>query len=643
MTSSDPSSPARRRGAPHPQPPSRRRGTGGTRRGRGSDGHRSEPILRPWSIWSGGGRYSWRSTAGRSRWPTTVARCSTCCARRSTCGRRRTAAARGSVRLLHRAGGRPAAGRVRDTRAPSRRPASPPRRARRRGAGPIGRRILRDRREPVRLLHAGDHLPARRAAAKGPAPTTRRRWQGLLAHLCRCTGWRTILEAWDVARRDGDADAARPRTRPRPGRRSRERDPQRMAPRSRSGGWVRRRHRPADALVAVPDGRAAGRSARRSRRRERRPARSRGGGDRRRRLRSMLPAGDWAATPANLLGRAGVPRDRRVVVRRRGSAPLAARQRRRVRRQGASVVIEAARSLADPHGRTVRVLLDREDIVRLGPKRPPIAGGADADGSGILQIVRTPGIAAAVALVAPDLVVEEVDVAGPPTSTDCARRGMGRGARPARHARGGATRRRPVHPAQWPRRSCSRRHRRVQVDAGEPLDEMVLRSYCTGAAHMALSWVRSEGIAVDEAGTARPHDPVVRRPARRRHAADRDRDQPERGTSRAGRTPCSWPWRRPPGGSSAAGRVADGHQLALAGETMSKPVGPYTPIVRAGEWLVVSGRWVPSTGSWSEAASTPSPPAVATWRPPRDGGRPPLDDVTKTTVFLRHLRSDYAG
>jgi CO/xanthine dehydrogenase Mo-binding subunit len=41
----------------------------------------------------------------------------------------------------------------------------------------------------------------------------------------------------------------------------------------------------------------------------------------------------------------------------------------------------------------------------------------------------------------------------------------------------------------------------VQVDAGEVLDEVVLRSYCTGAAHMALSWVSGEGIAVDDEGT----------------------------------------------------------------------------------------------------------------------------------------------
>jgi CO/xanthine dehydrogenase Mo-binding subunit len=38
------------------------------------------------------------------------------------------------------------------------------------------------------------------------------------------------------------------------------------------------------------------------------------------------------------------------------------------------------------------------------------------------------------------------------------------------------------------------------VACGDPLDEVVLRSYCVGAAHQALGWVTSEGLAVDDAG-----------------------------------------------------------------------------------------------------------------------------------------------
>ena len=41
---------------------------------------------------------------------------------------------------------------------------------------------------------------------------------------------------------------------------------------------------------------------------------------------------------------------------------------------------------------------------------------------------------------------------------------------------------------------------RVEVWAGEVLDEVTLRSYCLGAVHQGLSWVRREGIALDESG-----------------------------------------------------------------------------------------------------------------------------------------------
>src|SRR5204863_2203068 len=44
----------------------------------------------------------------------------------------------------------------------------------------------------------------------------------------------------------------------------------------------------------------------------------------------------------------------------------------------ASDVATVARRLADEHGRAVRVVLSREDVVRLGPKRPPIAAGIRA-------------------------------------------------------------------------------------------------------------------------------------------------------------------------------------------------------------------------------------------------------------------------
>jgi hypothetical protein len=49
----------------------------------------------------------------------------------------------------------------------------------------------------------------------------------------------------------------------------------------------------------------------------------------------------------------------------------------------------------------------------------------------------------------------------------------------------------------------------VQVAAGDPLDEVVLRSYAIGAAHMALGWITSEGLAVDPV-TGEVHDLTIR-------------------------------------------------------------------------------------------------------------------------------------
>ena len=49
----------------------------------------------------------------------------------------------------------------------------------------------------------------------------------------------------------------------------------------------------------------------------------------------------------------------------------------------------------------------------------------------------------------------------------------------------------------------------VQLAAGDPLDEIVLHSYAVGAAHMALGWVTSEGLAVDPV-TGEVHDLTIR-------------------------------------------------------------------------------------------------------------------------------------
>lgn len=174
----------------------------------------------------------------------------------------------------------------------------------------------------------------------------------------------------------------------------------------------------------------------------------------------------------------------------------------------ASEVGEVARRLADEHGTAVRVLYSREDAVRRGPKRPPMAAGVRADGTGIVRVARTPGIADAIHHIASHFDVEEVDIAGPPTSS--AIRGAGwvetvallaatrdelgwidapsGGAASAVVAADGTI--------------------QVRVRAGEMLDETVLRSYCVGAAHMGLSLVTSESLGVDPDGEV--HDLTVR-------------------------------------------------------------------------------------------------------------------------------------
>lgn len=188
-----------------------------------------------------------------------------------------------------------------------------------------------------------------------------------------------------------------------------------------------------------------------------------------------------------------------------------------------SPVAGDARRLADEHGRPVRVVWSREDVVRRGPKRPPVAGGVDRAGSGVLRVAvplagpDDEGWAAvedAVAKVAPGITLEPVPLSGPAVSFDL------RGAVWAEAAvlvicatlagdvAAGPVTDRPVA-ASAPGGGRAEAvvgsdgSIEVTVDAGAVLDQVVLRSYCIGAVHQALGWVRSEGIAVEPAGDIR--------------------------------------------------------------------------------------------------------------------------------------------
>jgi 2-iminobutanoate/2-iminopropanoate deaminase len=73
-----------------------------------------------------------------------------------------------------------------------------------------------------------------------------------------------------------------------------------------------------------------------------------------------------------------------------------------------------------------------------------------------------------------------------------------------------------------------------------------------------------------------------------------------------------------------------------------RPVGAYTPIVRAGDWLVVSGQVGMGSAGRMVSGGTASElrQAIANLEAhlATEGAR--LDQVVKTTVFLRHM-SDY--
>ncbi len=76
---------------------------------------------------------------------------------------------------------------------------------------------------------------------------------------------------------------------------------------------------------------------------------------------------------------------------------------------------------------------------------------------------------------------------------------------------------------------------------------------------------------------------------------------------------------------------------------MSPPIGPYRPIVRAGDWLVVSGQLGLSDGAVvSGGIEAELRQALVNLASLLDSEGATLSDVVKTTVFLRHV-GDYAA
>lgn len=368
-----------------------------------------------------------------------------------------------------------------------------------------------------------------RLAAAGENPDPAKVESALLAHLCRCTGWKTIVEAACDSRAAGD---------PGPGPSASRRAtieggcPQAVGRDVIVGrGGFADDTAPVGCLVAVPDG--AGGWAVGETLAEARAASGKVQG--RRSGRSLaypleVPAGDWDLTlqttwvePAYL-----EPDSSWCEPGGEPASPVA--------NGGAfggkvdSPAPAAARMLADRHGRAVRVVLSREDVVRLGPKRPPVSAGLRLDGSGVIRVASSPGVAEAIRSVAPDLSIEEVPVTGPPVSARLRAAGWAEsavlleGARALREGRvpagpggdapvtgtarvvapggGSASAVVAVDASGWPVEVD------VDVSCGPVLDETTMRSYATGAAHMGLGLVCSEAIAVGEDGV--PDDLTIR-------------------------------------------------------------------------------------------------------------------------------------
>jgi aerobic-type carbon monoxide dehydrogenase small subunit (CoxS/CutS family) len=392
--------------------------------------------------------------------------------------------------------------------------------------------------------------------------------RALSAHLCRCTGWQTVVEAMTAATADGPADPSR-----RIVRRSAHlgteapASPAAAARASLEGGVAQTvgvaaplgaggfadDTAPRDALVAVP--RPPGSAA-----------------------EPVAAAGlDWvvAGTLANARSRAG-----KVQGRRTPSAPVPPLDHPPCPAGGVRLATvwvepaylepdaswcvpggepapalanggafggkakspapEAARTLADRFGAPVRVLFAREDVVRLGPKRPPIAACARYAGGVVSIEGRVVGDAAPfLAPIAWPYRVEEkgawssVVVPGPATSAALRAVGLAERALLLDAA---------IDEAGIPRAELARDERVaavlldtcvatpsdalagarveiaddgaimrvvVRIAAGDPLDPVVLRSYAIGAAHMALGWVLSEGLVVDR-DSGDVHDLTIR-------------------------------------------------------------------------------------------------------------------------------------
>ncbi|MFW2383576.1 MAG: 2Fe-2S iron-sulfur cluster-binding protein [Acidimicrobiales bacterium] len=388
--------------------------------------------------------------------------------------------------------------------------------------------------------------------------------QALLAHLCRCTGWQTVTDAFQLVRRCSAADV--PEMTPARAERIRLEGgvSQEMSLASALGqGGFAADTAPRSALIAVMDSEGQWCVGERLQ-----DARQIAGKIQGRRTTMEhhypipVPDGDFVATlqttwtdPAYLETDASwcEPGGDPATALGNGGAFGA--------KTGAEVE-QAARELANRHGRAVLALYSREDVMRRASKRPPLAAGIRADGSGAVSVALTQGAADLVEVRAPGFECAEVQIPGPPTSLS-------------------------IRAAVWAElailQSALQDHEspititaptggvatafggpdgiQISVSAGASLDEIALRSYCVGAAHMGWSWVTSEAMTTDASGEI--HDLTLR----------------SLGVVRAGDTPpirvqiIDDPWAEPVNGSDAVFAAAAALAWRSSGFVSRWPVG----------------------------------------------------------------------
>ena len=70
---------------------------------------------------------------------------------------------------------------------------------------------------------------------------------------------------------------------------------------------------------------------------------------------------------------------------------------------------------------------------------------------------------------------------------------------------------------------------------------------------------------------------------------------------------------------------------------MQKPLGPYTPIVRAGDWLIVSGQVGAQDGQLADGVAGQTAQSIENLKSQLAGVGASIDDVAKTLCFLTDM------